>query len=54
MIRYYKSVSIELKATKIRWPVIENYEIQQKAIYLRTKKMVPEVQKIGKITTVAK
>ena len=24
LIRYYESVSIELTATKIRWPVIEN------------------------------
>ena len=27
LARYYESVSIELTATKIRWPVIENYEI---------------------------
>ena len=54
LIRYYESVSIELTATKIRWPVIENYEIQQKAIYLRIKHTVPEVPKIGKTTTVAK
>ena len=32
LVRYYESVSIELTATKIRWPVIENYEIQRKEI----------------------
>ena len=52
MIGYYYSVSIELMATKIRWPVIENYEIQWKAIYLRIKQTVPDVPKIGKTTTV--
>ena len=30
LIRYYESVSFELTATNIRWPVIENYKIQQK------------------------
>ena len=54
MVRYYESVSIELTTTKICWPVIENYEIQRKAIYLRIKQMVPDVPKIGKTTTVAK
>ena len=54
MVRYYKSVSIELMATKICWAVIENYEIQRKTIYLRTKQNVPDVPKIGKTTTVAK
>ena len=43
LIRYYNSVSIELTATKIHWPVIENYEIQRKAIYLRIKQTVPDV-----------
>ena len=47
-------MSIELTATKIRWPVIENYEIQQKEINLRIKQTVPEVPKIGKTTTVDK
>ena len=54
LVRYYESVSIELTETKISWPVIENYEIQQKAIYLRIKQTVPDVLKIGKTTTVAK
>ena len=54
LIRYYESVSIELTATKIRWPVIENYEIQRKAIYLRIKQTLPDVPKIGKTTTVTK
>ena len=54
LIRYYESVSIELTETKICWPVIENYEIQRKAIYLRNKQTVPDVPKIGKTTTVAK
>ena len=54
MVRYYESVSIELTATNIRWPVIENYEIQRKAIYLRIKQTVLDVPKIGKTTTVAK
>ena len=53
LIRYYESVSIELTATKIRWPVIENYKIQWKAIYLRIKQTVPDVPKIVKTTTVA-
>ena len=34
LVRYYESVSNELTATKIRWAVIENYEIQRKAVYL--------------------
>ena len=54
LVRYYKSVSIELTATNICWPVIENYEIQRKAIYLRIKQTVPDLPKIGKTTTVAK
>ena len=54
LVRYYESVSIELIATKIRWTVIENYEIQRKAIYLRIKQTVPDVPKIGNTTTVAK
>ena len=54
LIRYYESVSIELTATKILWPVIENYEIQRKAIYLRTKHTVTDVPKIGHTTTIAK
>ena len=53
-IRYYNSVSIELTATKIRWLVIENYEIQWKAINLRIKQTVSDVPKIGKTNTVAK
>ena len=35
-------------------PVIENDKIQWKAIYLRIKKTVPEVPKIGNTTTVVK
>ena len=54
MIRYHESVSIELTATKIRWPVNENYKIKRKAIYLRIKQTVPDVPKTGKTTTVAK
>ena len=47
-------MSIELTATEIRWPVIENYEIHPKAIYFGTKQTVPDVPKIVKTTTVAK
>ena len=54
MVRYYKSVSIELTATKICWAVIENCEIQWKAIYLRIKQTVPDIPNIGNTTTVAK
>ena len=54
MVRYYESVSIEFTKTKIRWPVIENYEIQRKATYLRIKQTVPDVPKIVKTSTVAK
>ena len=54
LVRYYESVSIELTATKIHWPVIENYEIQRKEIYLSTKQTVPDIPKIGQTTTVAK
>ena len=54
LIIYYESVSIELTAAEIRWPVIENYEIQRKAISLRIKQTVPDVPKIGKTTTVVK
>ena len=43
-----------MTATKIRGPVIENYEIQRKAIYLRIKQTVPDVLNIGNTTTVAK
>ena len=54
LVRYYESVSIELTATNIRWPVIDNFEIQRKTIYLRINKTVPDVPKIGNTTTVAK
>ena len=54
LVRYYESVSIELMATKIRWLVIENYEIQRKAIYMRINQTLPDVPRIGKTTTVAK
>ena len=54
LVRCYKSVSIELTATKICLPVIENYEIQRKAIYLRTKQTLLDVPKIGNTTIVAK
>ena len=47
-------MSIQLAATKIRWAVIENYEIHRKAIYLSTKQTVPDVPKIGNTTTVSK
>ena len=47
-------MSIEFTATKIRWPVIENYEIQRKEIYLRINQTVPDVPKIRKTTTVSK
>ena len=54
LIRYYKSLSIELTAMKICWPVIENHEIHRKAIYLSIKQTVPDVPKIGETTTVSK
>ena len=47
-------MSIELTASKIHWTLIENYEIQRKEIYLRTKQTAPDVPKIGKTTTISK
>ena len=54
LIRYYDSVSIVISATKIRWVVMNNFEIQRKSMVEKSKQTKPDVPKLVKNTTVAK
>ena len=54
LIRYYDSVSIVISATKIRWVVMNNFEIQRKSMVEKSKQTKPDVTKLVKNTTLSK
>ena len=54
MIHYYYSVSVDLTAPNLFWTVLDNFEIQRKAMAKKAKHSSPDVPKLGNNNTVFK
>ena len=54
MVRYYDSFTVDLTAPKLRLTVLDNLEIQCKAMEKKSKQSSPDVPNLGKNTHIAK
>ena len=54
MVHYYDSISVDLAAPNLCWTVLDNFEIQLKAMATKVKQSSPDVPKLGKNNTVSK
>ena len=54
LIRYYKLVSVPLTVIKIKWTLMDNFEIQRKSMVEKSKQIKPNIPKLSKNSTVSK
>ena len=52
LIRHYDSVSIEITAPNMKWPVLKSFDLQSKAMQKREKNAAQDMPKLTKNTTV--
>ena len=54
LIRYYKLVSVPLTVIKIKWTLMDNFEIQRKSMVGKANQTKPDIPNFSKNSTIAK